>query len=145
MAEDAGQSVPRILPPEEETAVESGGDKSADLADQEAKWLNESLSGHAVEAAALRNKLAKAYIDNLDADRDMRKTYAARILRYLEIYSGGVLTLLILDGAGPWGFDIPEAVATTLVGSTAVAAIGLVGFIARGLFRHPPAPPERGA
>lgn len=143
MVDGAGQRLPRVLPPEEARAAKSGSEDAADLADQEAKWLNESLSGHAVEAAALRNKLAKAYIDNLDADREMRKTYAARILRYLEIYSGGVLTLLVLDGARPGGFDIPEAVATTLVGSTAVAAIGLVGFIARGLFRHPPNPPQQ--
>lgn len=143
MGEDAGQQLPRVLPPEEVEAAASGADDTADLADQEAKWLNESLSGHQVEAAALRNKLAKAYIENLDADRDMRKTYAARILRYLEIYSGGVVTLLVLDGWHPWGFDIPDQVATTLVGSTAVAAIGLVGFIARGLFRSPPAPPNQ--
>lgn len=75
----------------------------------------------------------------------MRKDYAARILRYLEIYSAGVLVLLLLDGAGPNGFEIDQAVLATLVGSTAVAAIGLVGFIARGLFRQLPAPPESGS
>lgn len=142
MPKDAGQNLPRVLPPEEATAADDNTSLQNDLADRETAFVNESLSVHAVEAAALRNKLAKAYIDNLDADREMRKDYAARILRYLEFYSGGVLGLLLLDGAGPRGFEIDGTVLATLVGSTAVAAIGLVGFIARGLFRQPPLPPS---
>jgi hypothetical protein len=40
-----------------------------------------------------------------------------------------------------WGFSLEQGVLAALVGSTAVAAIGLVGFIARGLFR--PAPHDK--
>jgi hypothetical protein len=90
------------------------------------------------ERAQLENKLARSRIKNVKADRRMRKTYAGRILRYLEIYSGCVLGLIVLSGFKIWGFALLPEVLATLVGSTAIAAIGLVGFIARGLFRPPP-------
>lgn len=91
-----------------------------------------------VERAQLENKLARSRIKNVKADRKMRKTYAGRILRYLEIYSGAVAVLIIASGFNLWGFDLPPEILATLVGSTALAAIGLVGFIARGLFQPPP-------
>ena len=69
----------------------------------------------------------------------MRKTYAGRILCYLEIYSVVVALLVIASGfANITGFILPVEILASLVGSTALAAIGLVGFIARGLFRAPP-------
>ena len=89
-------------------------------------------------AADLRNDYTNALIKNIDADRDMRKSYASRILRYLEIYSGSVLVVVLLCGFKPWGFNLEQSVLAALVGSTAIAAIGLVGFIARGLFQSAP-------
>ena len=71
----------------------------------------------------------------------MRKTYAGRILWYLHGYSVGVLILLFLAGFSVGGFSLSEEVLLTLVGSTALAAIGLVGFIARGLFQAAPQAP----
>ena len=68
----------------------------------------------------------------------MRKTYAGRILLYLEIYSLVVALFIITAGFNLLGFTLPVEILASLVGSTAVAAIGLVGFIARGLFRSPP-------
>ena len=90
-----------------------------------------------LEAASLRNKYARSQIKNVKADRRMRKQYAARILLYLECYSGGVGSLILLSGFKVGGFNLEQGVIQTLVGSTALAAIGLVGFIARGLFRVP--------
>ncbi len=133
--------MPQVLPPEEVTAAEADG-PSQDLAEQEAAWLSSTLSAHTAEAAALRNELARAYIKNIDADRDMRKTYAGRILLYLECYSAGVLILLLLSGFEFFSFKLEAGILAALVGSTALAAIGLVGFIARGLFKSPPAPPD---
>lgn len=131
-------SLPAVLPTAEKSvAIDSG---SGSLAKTENKWLDQALSGHTVEAAALRNELAKAHIKNAKADRRMRVKYAGRILLYLEFYSGGVLLLLLLTGFGLWGFKLEESEVSALVGSTALAAIGLVGFIARGLFRPPPPP-----
>ena len=92
----------------------------------------------AAERAQLENKLARSRIKNVKADRKMRKTNAGRILRYLEIYSGAVGVMVVVSGFGLGGFNLPPEILATLVGSTAVAAIGLVGFIARGLFRSPP-------
>lgn len=135
------QRIPAILPPlEAELAGQPDG--QSDPAVMESLFLEKALSKHRVDAAGLKNAIVQAHVDNLLADREMRKTYASRILRYLEWYSGGVACILLLDGFGVYGFHLQENVVPALVGSTAVAAIGLVGFIARGLFRAPPAPPD---
>lgn len=136
------ESLPKVLPREEETASRGGTNDGTDLAELETAWVENSLSEHTVEAAALRNELARAYIKNLDADRDMRKQYAGRILKYLEIYSLSVGGIVLLVGFQAKGFKLEKEVMAALVGSTAVASIGLVGFIARGLFRAPPGPPS---
>lgn len=92
------------------------------------------------EKAQLTNELARAHIKNVEADRAMRQTYAGRILRYLEWYSAGVAALILLAGFNVGGFTLEQGILAALVGSTAIAAIGLVGFIARGLFPPPPNP-----
>ena len=79
-----------------------------------------------VERTQLENKLARSRIKNVKADRKMRKTYAGRILRYLEVYSGAVAALIVASGFELWGFDLPVEILASLVGSTALAAIGLV-------------------
>ena len=105
----------------------------------EGKNREDKLEEHRIEEARLKNELHRAHIDSMNADRDMRKKYASRILKYLEIYSAVVAILVIWSGLGWFSFALPPEILTTLVGSTAVAAIGLVGFIARGLFRTPSA------
>lgn len=92
-----------------------------------------------IRSSQLQNELTQSKIDDRKADREMRKTYAGRILRYLEIYSIVVALLVIASGfANTTQFILPVEILASLVGSTALAAIGLVGFIARGLFRAPP-------
>ena len=129
-------TLPAVLPPEESSAAQDV-DGSKNLAELENVQLSSGLSIAAIEAATLKNELARAHIKNVDADRLMRTTYAGRILKYLEFYSGSVAALLVLSGFHLGGFVLSIEVLATLVGSTAVAAIGLVGFIARGLFRPP--------
>lgn len=99
---------------------------------------NDQMERLAAERAGLQVKLARSQIKNVKADRRMRKTYAGRILLYLEVYSGVVALMVIAAGFRLFGFSLPVEILATLVGSTAVAAIGLVGFIARGLFKTPP-------
>ncbi len=99
---------------------------------------NDQMERLAAERAGLQVKLARSQIKNVKADRRMRKTYAGRILLYLEVYSGVVALMVIAAGFNLFGFSLPVEILATLVGSTAVAAIGLVGFIARGLFKTPP-------
>lgn len=91
-----------------------------------------------LRSAQLQNELTSSKIEDRKADREMRKTYAGRILCYLEIYSITVGIFIIAAGFNLFGFSLPVEILATLVGSTAIAAIGLVGFIARGLFRSPP-------
>jgi hypothetical protein len=99
---------------------------------------NDLLERAAAEKAQLANKLARARIKNVKADRAMRKAYAGRILIYLYIYSAIIGLMVVATGFKLWSFVLPVEVLATLVGSTAVAAIGLVGFVARGLFKAPP-------
>lgn len=95
------------------------------------------LEDERLQKARLENRLSQARIEDVEADRELRKTYANRILRFLEWYAGGVGALVVADGFHLFWFHLEKEVTATLVGSTAVAAIGLVGFIARGLFRPP--------
>lgn len=96
------------------------------------------LEEQQIEEARLRNEMARAHIANVNADRAMRMEYASRILRYLESYSAVVASIVIASGFSFTSFHLPVEIEAFLVGSTAVAAIGLVGFIAKGLFRPPP-------
>lgn len=91
-------------------------------------------------SAKLDNDLKQAEINNINSDRELRETYAKRILSFLIWYSISVAILLVAAGLDlPWlPFELPDQVLIMLVGSTAAAAIGLVGFIARGLFKTPP-------
>lgn len=61
--------------------------------------------------------------------------YAHRIYWFLVGYCGTILGLLLLQGFRFWNFDLPESVLLVISGSTAVSAIGLVGFVVSGLFR----------
>ena len=83
----------------------------------------------------LENKLAKSKIKDRRAERRLRNTYANRILRYLEAYSAIVGLMVLFQAAAPDRFQLANEIIAVLVGSTAVAAIGLVGFVAKGLFR----------
>jgi hypothetical protein len=85
--------------------------------------------------AKLENDRLRQQNANLESDRNLRKLYADKIIAYLQVYSVCVLFLVVADALGWGGFAIPENALVTMVGSTAVAAIGLVGFVAKGLFK----------
>lgn len=70
---------------------------------------------------------------DLQSYRGLREKYASKVMDYLIWYSCVVLFLVIADAGSP-DFNIPENAVVTLVGSTAIAAIGLVGFVVKGLF-----------
>ena len=93
-----------------------------------------------IESRELENELIRAKIEDVESDRKLRESYASRILRFLYCYSVVVGILVIASGLQmPWlPFELPGEVLALLVGSTAASAIGLVGFIARGLFNTPP-------
>ncbi len=130
---------PPAKPPEPTLdAIEAG---AARVAAKTRPDLNDLRESEELEAVRLRNRLARSQIKNVKADRRMRRAYAGRILLYLQVYSGVVGVMVLGSGFRIAGFSLPVEILATLVGSTAVAAIGLVGFIARGLFRTPPPDP----
>ncbi|WP_339780810.1 hypothetical protein [uncultured Thalassospira sp.] len=86
------------------------------------------------EIKDVENARKQQEIADLESDRGLREKYANRILRFLECYAATVAIFLVLNGFRFKCFSLPDEVLITLVSSTAVAAIGLVGFIAKGLF-----------
>lgn len=98
-----------------------------------------------LEDDVLRGRQRRAEIGALEqanrdrvATRRLRYRYAKQVYRYLCFYTVGAATLLVLTGFKKLTyFEIPDAVLTVIVGSTAVAAIGLVGFVVSGLFKGP--------
>ena len=76
-------------------------------------WLEE----HKAEEARLRNEMAKAHIEGVNAGREMRKVYASRILRYLEWYSAIVGLIIIASGFGFTTFLLPVEIEASLVGA----------------------------
>ncbi len=81
--------------------------------------------------------LREQEIKTLIADRDLRKKYANRVWWFFVFYLIIVCIFLLISGFPIFGFKLHDAVLVTLAGSTAVAAIGLVGIIAKGLFNQP--------
>jgi hypothetical protein len=91
-----------------------------------------------VEEERHRQEIATMHEKNEDrrANRGMRSDYADKVFCYLVCYSIYCALLLLAAGFGKHtDFVLPDLVLTTVVGSTAVAAIGLVGFVVQGLFK----------
>jgi hypothetical protein len=95
------------------------------------------------EERVLKSRLANAEINALEqknsdriATRKLRYDHAKLVYYYLCAYTTGSAVFLLLCGSKLGGFSLPDMVLTTVVGSTAAAAIGLVGFVVSGLFRN---------
>jgi hypothetical protein len=93
-----------------------------------------------LEVTSIDNRKRLAEIGSLEqliedkkANRELRAAYANRVYCYLCAYSATCAALVL--GCGLGLLTISDVVLTTLVGSTAVAAIGLVGFVVSGLFK----------
>lgn len=65
--------------------------------------------------AHLENKLSRARIKDVKADRKLRKKYANRILRFLEWYAAGVAVLVVFDGFHLFRFHLEKEVTATLL------------------------------
>lgn len=63
--------------------------------------------------------------------------YANRVFCFLVGYCLFVGVILLLHGFKICSFELPELVLSVIAGSTAAAAIGLVGFVVSGLFKQP--------
>lgn len=85
----------------------------------------------------LDNQLLEEGLADRQADRALRKTYADKAFRFLYAFSIFSGIALIAQGFPQVLFKLPENVLVTLIGATAVAVVGLVGWVARGLFKAP--------
>lgn len=108
------------------------------------KETDESQAIYGLEKASLENdklrieneRLADDIADQ-QADRQLRQGYADKAFRYLivvSLFSGAVL---IAQGFPGCPFKLDNTIVVTLIGSTTVAVVGLVGWIAKGLFKAP--------
>ena len=91
---------------------------------------------------ASENEALRAELDALkgkktydDVRADLMEPYAKRVYRFLIGYCVVVTLILLAQGFKWWNFNLPESVLAVLAGSTAAAAIGLVGFVVSGLFK----------
>ncbi|BAU37862.1 hypothetical protein APT_00780 [Acetobacter pasteurianus NBRC 101655] len=88
----------------------------------------------------------------LKQNRKIKKKFSDQVINYLWWFSFGCLVIIFFEGFSPkldihlnhsnlynfeirlGGFHIDDTPLTTLIGSTAVSAIGLVAIVLRGLF-----------
>ena len=125
----------KITPDDIKSAPITAPTKDLDI-DESAKY--EKL------VASLQAQLAAktSELDKLKGKRDvatvratMMEPYANKVFFFLCSYVGVVGLMLCLSA---WcdSFNIPESVQAIIAGSTAVSAIGLVGFVVNGLFKN---------
>lgn len=104
-------------------------------ADQSAYYV--FLTGElAAENASLQAELDKLRGKKTydDVRASMMQPYADKVFWFLVWYCLFVAALILMKGFKLFGFDISDTVTGIIAGSTAVSAIGLVGFVVSGLF-----------
>lgn len=74
-------------------------------------------------------------LKDAESNRQLREGYANKVYCYLVVYSILAFVLVVADGFKLGGFDLDTTVVSIIVGSTAASAIGLVGFVVKGLFK----------
>ena len=105
------------------------------------------------EQEDLERQIRQAHVDGLTQERELKKEFSDYVLNYLKIFSVFCVVVIFLQGSNPKfnfhirifhyqiihfrmnGFKIGEVPFTTLIGSTAVSAIGLVAIVLNGLFK----------
>tara|TARA_R110002020_G_scaffold161283_8_gene346259 strand:- start:4789 stop:5121 length:333 start_codon:yes stop_codon:yes gene_type:complete len=86
---------------------------------------------------AIEDALVEERLENAKQDRALRKSYASQAFRFLYVFAAFSGAIIIAQGFETIPFKLPENVVVTLIGATAASVIGLVGFVARGLFKAP--------
>lgn len=95
------------------------------------------------EAESFEEKLEVAHINEMKSRekeweeiRKLRVKFSNRTYYYLVGWTIGVFLIVILQGFECIAFDLPDTALSVLLGSTTASAIGLVGFIVKGLFSN---------
>lgn len=119
------------------TAISNAPDTSEDSLElderiSEALWERFQSLQQQLEAAEAEVERLTGAADNARAK--LIQPYAWAVLAFVGLYGAGTFALLLLQGFKVAEFQIDNAVMGVIVGSTAVAAIGLVHTIVKGLF-----------
>ena len=98
--------------------------------------LNTKFTEVSNENFTLKTELdtLKSRVKTSDILDGLIEPFAHRTFVFMCAYCGFVGLVLLFDGWEVLGFDLPEAVSTLLVGSTAATVIGLVGMVLTGIF-----------
>ena len=88
------------------------------------------------EERAAEFRAAQERINDQISDRTLREKYANRLFWFLCIYNAVVLSIALMQGFTRLPFELSDVVLTTLVGSNAIAAFGLVSTVSKGLFKN---------
>jgi hypothetical protein len=83
------------------------------------------------------NDQVREGINDSRADRDLRRRYANYAFRFLLGFSIFCGLVLVAQGSPDCPFKLGDPVVIALISSTAVSVVGLVGWVARGLFKAP--------
>jgi hypothetical protein len=97
------------------------------------KLINDLSEDNAKLKAENDRLSTKESLDDIKAQ--LIRPYANKVFIYLCCYSVFVAAAIILNGFGINKFSLDGGVLSVLSGSTAVAAIGLVGIVVKGLFK----------
>ncbi|CEF40197.1 hypothetical protein predicted by Glimmer/Critica [Acetobacter senegalensis] len=134
--------------PDEELSSDSSFGPGAK--NEERQFFEDGRETYSAEQAAQRELDEK--LKNLKQNRRIKKNFSKQVINYLWWFSLGCLIILFLEGFSPKisialhysesmhfkfrsdKFHIDDTPLTTLIGSTAVSAIGLVAIVLRGLF-----------
>lgn len=108
-----------------------------DFTSEESDYYLQMAGELAAENEALKAEVAalKGKVTYDDVRTRLMEPYAGKVFRFLIGYCVVVTAFLVAQGFSIWGFSLPESVLAVLAGSTAAAAIGLVGFVVSGLFK----------
>lgn len=90
-----------------------------------------------LEVARLEFERERIKVSNERLFLGLREKYGNNIIRFLWVYSACAFLLILADGFGWWGFDMPDAAIVALISGAAVSALGVVGTVAAGLFKPP--------
>jgi hypothetical protein len=114
--------------------AQSISDKESDNAEDFV--LREEIAFYDEQIKYLKRKNNKLYeeIKDLRSFRRLRENYAFYCFLFLGIWCFAVFILIVIQGFQLDIFHLSDVIMTTLLGSTTISVIGLVGFITQGLF-----------
>lgn len=131
----AEQNAPQPQPEPDEIGEPPDADETVDFSPKESRQYLDVIAQLSSEL-----ETARATVDELTPARiraKLMEPYANKVFIFVCVYSVVTLLALVAHGWSLWGFQLPTSILIALVGSTAIAAFGLVKGVVGGLFAHP--------